>query len=178
MDKIARIRQLEGIDNPRLRGRKQSDNRHRCLGVKKELIIPDSGDGNPELELLRDFSKKKELIIPDSGDGNITEFGVWTPFYEGIDNPRLRGRKLIQKLTPCRVSTKELIIPDSGDGNSSPLSWSVSQSEGIDNPRLRGRKLLNKKGRHNAGPKELIIPDSGDGNSSAVRSRPDLYRRN
>ena len=36
----------------------------------KELIIPDSGDGNEADSLLRVSLFVKELIIPDSGDGN------------------------------------------------------------------------------------------------------------
>ena len=38
----------------------------------KELIIPDSGDGNQKYIAERLHSSEKELIIPDSGDGNAT----------------------------------------------------------------------------------------------------------
>ena len=36
----------------------------------KELIIPDSGDGNTTQSSTLKTLVKKELIIPDSGDGN------------------------------------------------------------------------------------------------------------
>ena len=36
---------------------------------------------------------------------------------EGIDNPRLRGRKRLLVVPQYCVNRKELIIPDSGDGN-------------------------------------------------------------
>ena len=36
----------------------------------KELIIPDSGDGNFVLGKKKTTEVVKELIIPDSGDGN------------------------------------------------------------------------------------------------------------
>ena len=39
------------------------------------------------------------------------------PFWEGIDNPRLRGRKLSGLIGGVACLAKELIIPDSGDGN-------------------------------------------------------------
>ena len=61
----------------------------------------------------------KELIIPDSGDGNATvRYVAEDGLEEGIDNPRLRGRKLHRR-APVHYTDKE----------------------GIDNPRLRGRKL-------------------------------------
>ena len=37
----------------------------------KELIIPDSGDGNFSCTECRMKHNLKELIIPDSGDGNM-----------------------------------------------------------------------------------------------------------
>ena len=38
---------------------------------QKELIIPDSGDGNSVASDLWSKTVMKELIIPDSGDGNL-----------------------------------------------------------------------------------------------------------
>ena len=58
------------------------------------------------------------MIIPDSGDGNLNGRLIAFTISEGIDNPRLRGRKLNIR-----------------------ISWDVRKVEGIDNPRLRGRKL-------------------------------------
>ena len=40
--------------------------------LKKELIIPDSGDGNETVSKFNEDDDEKELIIPDSGDGNFT----------------------------------------------------------------------------------------------------------
>ena len=70
-------------------------------GIAKELIIPDSGDGNKAKQTPFRLALRKELIIPDSGDGNLAD-------------PRLgKAGKL-----------KELIIPDSGDGNRLRLLYS------------------------------------------------------
>ena len=66
---------------------------------------------------------------------------VSTSVLEGIDNPRLRGRKLVK------------FIEDD-----------QHIKEGIDNPRLRGRKRSDPPALRVLRPKELIIPDSGDGN--------------
>ena len=61
---------IEGIDNPRLRGRKLDHLDHSFFPTLKELIIPDSGDGNYAPLSLTHLRRWKELIIPDSGDGN------------------------------------------------------------------------------------------------------------
>ena len=91
---MTRWERVEGIDNPRLRGRKLVTVNVTCSCNRKELIIPDSGDGNvATLTYFLDL-RVKELIIPDSGDGN----------YSALDLFAGRARK-------------ELIIPDSGDGN-------------------------------------------------------------
>ena len=95
---------------------------------------------------LRDDGIRKELIIPDSGDGNST--GHWSSrqaLDEGIDNPRLRGRKPNISTENVFKIKKELIIPDSGDGNQRCASHASHESM-----------------------KELIIPDSGDGNTLAT----------
>ena len=58
------------------------------------------------------------MIIPDSGDGNaIVAMDKDKLDKEGIDNPRLRGRKPGVQLVLVSHDLKELIIPDSGDGN-------------------------------------------------------------
>ena len=57
------------------------------------------------------------MIIPDSGDGNISAKSFYKLYHEGIDNPRLRGRKRSCVSCNSASSAKELIIPDSGDGN-------------------------------------------------------------
>ena len=44
------------------------------LLFRKELIIPDSGDGNSLRTTAVFFVRRKELIIPDSGDGNALKF--------------------------------------------------------------------------------------------------------
>ena len=62
--------QYEGIDNPRLRGRKQCGFNVAIVFSMKELIIPDSGDGNFVMIHGYGSTMEKELIIPDSGDGN------------------------------------------------------------------------------------------------------------
>ena len=69
--------EVEGIDNPRLRGRKLQCGARLVDRVTKELIIPDSGDGNPPLSLPQRFVATKELIIPDSGDGNRAGHGYF-----------------------------------------------------------------------------------------------------
>ena len=73
----------------------------------KELIIPDSGDGNSTDPQIRTEEPAKELIIPDSGDGNSM-----------VSNIRICIRK------------KELIIPDSGDGNSSATAAMAAAAVG------------------------------------------------
>ena len=88
------------------------------------------------------MTPRKELIIPDSGDGNFISFDKLETYeLEGIDNPRLRGRKLFRQLMKLPPWQKELIIPDSGDGNQMRIAY---VDTGV--------------------WKELIIPDSGDGN--------------
>ena len=44
--------------------------------MQKELIIPDSGDGNPMVSPAEAAASEKELIIPDSGDGNLISFTI------------------------------------------------------------------------------------------------------
>ena len=84
----------------------------------KELIIPDSGDGNSAAASAQAQASVKELIIPDSGDGNKSHrTSQLIRRFEGIDNPRLRGRKPSFSILIVFSPMKDLIIPDSGDGN-------------------------------------------------------------
>ena len=136
---------LEGIDNPRLRGRKP-----QLINLSIDLL--NEGIDNPRLRgrkqtrtLSKVFLVQKELIIPDSGDGNLFLLRIIYCLMEGIDNPRLRGRK-------------RFLTSSSG----------IFAREGIDNPRLRGRKLTLVSMKSTAFSKELIIPDSGDGNTISV----------
>ena len=84
----------------------------------------------------------KELIIPDSGDGNLQETCHIKRKAEGIDNPRLRGRKLSLQFNSSTISLEGIDNPRlRGRKQFLKINEEFHYAEGIDNPRLRGRKL-------------------------------------
>ena len=86
-------------------------------------------------------------------------------YHEGIDNPRLRGRKRRRKNEVIQDDTEGIDNPRlRGRKPVAGGGLRAGDVEGIDNPRLRGRKQSDAHVQGKLTQKELIIPDSGDGN--------------
>ena len=108
----------------------------------------------------------KKLIIPGWGDGNRTL--VIRPVnlkHEEIDNPRMRGRKLLVAFREGWLVLEEIDNPRMRGRKLDALRVRLGLAgEEIDNPRMRGRKPATTAASLAGVAKKLIIPGWGDGN--------------